>query len=344
MKISVIITNYNYAAYLPQAIESALNQVDCDQEIIIVDDGSTDDSPRIAETYVERDSRVRCIRKTNSGQGSAFNAGVAAARGDVLAFLDADDYWYPNKLKMVQALHHDWGMVQHNLLINGKLPFLFLKQGAHARKNLFLYGHAGIIPTSGISISRWVAEKIFPIPEDGTEICADLYIKYTGLIHSEMWSLNDYLGFYRVHANNHWYNSGKVGIQERIIESVNLYALSIGEKTIPVSDSCVSDAWSNDIKLPENSSYFIYGAGTIGKYMHVNKNFTAHRFLGFIDSKSDLWGTYINDFQVFSPETLRQYLNTDTKIIIASMYAAEILQTLEAMGFREGEQVIVPRI
>ena len=83
--VSVLINNYNYQQYLEQAIDSALAQDYVPIEIIVVDDGSTDDLRSIIGRY---GSKIRAVFKSNGGQASAFNAGVNASRGDILCFLD----------------------------------------------------------------------------------------------------------------------------------------------------------------------------------------------------------------------------------------------------------------
>lgn len=95
--VSVIIPNYNYGKYLPQAIESVFAQSRPAAEIIVVDDGSTDDSHQILEQYGER---IRVIYQKNSGVAAARNHGVEKSSGTLLAFLDADDVWLPHKLEM----------------------------------------------------------------------------------------------------------------------------------------------------------------------------------------------------------------------------------------------------
>ncbi len=94
--ISVIITTYNYARFLPGAIESVLGQTYMPDEVIVVDDGSTDDTAQVAARYADRG--VRYLYKENGGASSARNAGIRASQGELLAFLDSDDRWMPDKL------------------------------------------------------------------------------------------------------------------------------------------------------------------------------------------------------------------------------------------------------
>jgi len=92
--VSTVIPVYNGARYLAAAIDSVLAQTYRPLEIIVVDDGSTDNSAEIARSYPD----VRCIYQSNQGHGQAKNTGLATARGEFIAFLDADDLWTPDKL------------------------------------------------------------------------------------------------------------------------------------------------------------------------------------------------------------------------------------------------------
>jgi glycosyltransferase involved in cell wall biosynthesis len=96
-RVTVIIPTYNYGRYLPDAIASILAQTFRDFEIIVVDDGSTDDTPAIMAA--QTDPRVRPVRKENGGTSSARNLGRTLARGEFLTFLDADDLWRPTFLE-----------------------------------------------------------------------------------------------------------------------------------------------------------------------------------------------------------------------------------------------------
>ncbi|PLX70670.1 MAG: hypothetical protein C0602_03940 [Denitrovibrio sp.] len=103
--ISVILNNYNYSRYIAEAITSVLEQSYANFELIIVDDGSTDNSKEIIEQFAKKDSRIKLCFKENGGQASAFNAGYEAAKGDIICFLDSDDYFAPEKLAEIKKMH-----------------------------------------------------------------------------------------------------------------------------------------------------------------------------------------------------------------------------------------------
>jgi glycosyltransferase involved in cell wall biosynthesis len=102
-RVSVVMANYNYARYLRAAIDSVLNQTLRDLELIVVDDGSTDDSRPIIESCLH-DSRVRFAPVDHLGQPGAKNTGIELARAPIIAFLDADDIWHLDKLEKQVAL------------------------------------------------------------------------------------------------------------------------------------------------------------------------------------------------------------------------------------------------
>ena len=101
--ISIVMAAKNYARFLPVAVESAIAQTYANWELIIIDDGSSDDTPLAVKPYLH-DSRIRYLRSDKLGQSRAKNLGIAMARGEFIAFLDADDAWLPTKLERQLAL------------------------------------------------------------------------------------------------------------------------------------------------------------------------------------------------------------------------------------------------
>jgi glycosyltransferase involved in cell wall biosynthesis len=219
--VSVLINNYNYRDYLVQAIESALAQEYRPIEIIVVDDGSTDDSRSIITRY---GTKIRTVFQNNGGQASAFNAGVNAAQGDILCFLDSDDYWRPNKVTKVVEVYSGLKkpgplLVHHRLTIkdeagNGMDGRLFgtlhknpLNMAEYARKYKYIYYQASA--TSGMSINRSLAELIFPLPEKDVRTCADDFVVRAASLVAALYSIEPVLGIYRVHGSNHWFSSNR---------------------------------------------------------------------------------------------------------------------------------------
>ncbi len=107
MKISVVIPFYNLERYVQPCLDSAASAArgaDAELEVICVDDGSTDGTPAALDGAGAKDPRIRVVHKPNGGEGSARNAGVAAATGDWVTFLDGDDVWLPNHLEVAVPL------------------------------------------------------------------------------------------------------------------------------------------------------------------------------------------------------------------------------------------------
>jgi glycosyltransferase involved in cell wall biosynthesis len=101
MKISVVIPCYNAAAYVGEAVRSVLMQTLPPHEVIVIDDGSTDASATVLSEF---GSSVTLVRQTNQGVAAAVNHGVSKARGEAVAFLDADDLWMADKLERQVAV------------------------------------------------------------------------------------------------------------------------------------------------------------------------------------------------------------------------------------------------
>ncbi|HIK55763.1 MAG TPA: glycosyltransferase family 2 protein [Synechococcales cyanobacterium M55_K2018_004] len=97
--ISVVMPAYNASAFLAEAIASVIHQTFTDWELLIIDDGSTDETGAIATAFQQQDSRIRLLTQSNQGVSRARNQGIASARGELIAFLDSDDRWLPEALE-----------------------------------------------------------------------------------------------------------------------------------------------------------------------------------------------------------------------------------------------------
>lgn len=100
---SVVMPTYNYARYLPQSLGSVLGQTHPPAQVIVIDDGSTDDTPQAMAQYAA-DARVEYVHQPNMGIAATQNRGMKLARHSYLAFLDADDYWLPHKIELQMAV------------------------------------------------------------------------------------------------------------------------------------------------------------------------------------------------------------------------------------------------
>lgn len=121
IKVSVIVPVYNVEKYLSRCIESIINQTIKDIEIILVDDGSPDQSPQICDEYALKDGRIRVIHKKNGGLASARNAGMKIARGDYIFFVDSDDWLELDGLQLLydKAIEYNVDFVRYRAIRTG---------------------------------------------------------------------------------------------------------------------------------------------------------------------------------------------------------------------------------
>ena len=104
--VTVIVPVYNTAKYLPECLNSVINQSYKNLEIICIDDGSTDDSSKIIEQYAKKDPRIKPVHQSNQGQSAARNVGLAKATGDFISFIDSDDEIKPSFISKLYSLYH----------------------------------------------------------------------------------------------------------------------------------------------------------------------------------------------------------------------------------------------
>ena len=203
--VSIIINNYNYAHFLRPCIQSALNQEESADEIIVVDDGSTDNSLEIAERFSRT---ITIIAKKNGGQASAYNSGFAASTGDLVCFLDADDLLYPNAVSVWKAASAPGISKLHCILdtidaegrpMKRKIPFI-IHSGEILPTYLRFGDYAGP-PSSGNVYSRGCLEMIFPLPEAQWRYGSDSLPFHAAPIYGEIKTVPTF-GAYRIHQSS----------------------------------------------------------------------------------------------------------------------------------------------
>ncbi|OWV82028.1 glycosyl transferase [Rhizobium sp. R634] len=208
--ISVLINNYNYGRFVAQAIDSALSQQTSNVEIIVVDDGSSDQSRSVLDGY---GSQVKVLFQENQGQAAAMNAAVRLSSGDILCFLDADDWWAPGKLSATAAAFRSnpqASLVYHRLQptqSDGSPAFRPIPRTlCSGDLSTRLARSAGWWPfpmTSAIAVRRSAWDAAGDIPAQ-FRLSADAWLTGIYPFLGGVVALSDPLGFYRIHSNN-WY-------------------------------------------------------------------------------------------------------------------------------------------
>ena len=131
MTLSVVIPAYNVGQYVAQCLQSVLSQSFTDFEVIVVNDGSTDNSAEIARSFADADSRVRVVDQPNGGLSAARNTGIDLASGKWLMFVDSDDMLLPDAMSTLLALAHD---TESDIVCGGfveNLPYHTPKRAKH---------------------------------------------------------------------------------------------------------------------------------------------------------------------------------------------------------------------
>jgi glycosyltransferase involved in cell wall biosynthesis len=209
--VSIVIDNHNYERFVAAAIESALAQTYPRVEVLVVDDGSTDGSWGIISRYGDR---LKAIRKANGGQASAVNVGYEACSGDIVIFLDSDDFLRPEAAaSVVSAWAADCVKVQYRLSIvdadgkrTGALPAVNIPLPSGDLVPMIARAGGYIWPvTSGNAFNRSVLERLMPVPEQDFGTIADGYLNPLAPFYGPVISLQEELAAYRMHGSNRWH-------------------------------------------------------------------------------------------------------------------------------------------
>ena len=205
LKISVIITNYNYAAYLGEAIESVLAQTYERVECIVVDDGSTDNSRDVIAAYPQ----VKALFQANGRQANAAKAGLRLATGGVVIFLDSDDYLHPDACSTVagqwrddmSALFYRLQIIEERKPTNRTWPDKpFLRGGEQAF--VLNFGFIPSAPTSGNAFSRAHVARVFETAQGLDQNSFDMALTNAAPFTGRVETCERPLGGYRIHGGN----------------------------------------------------------------------------------------------------------------------------------------------
>src|ERR1700752_425667 len=225
---TVLIDTYNHERYIEEAIVSVLEQdfPRAEMEILVVDDGSTDRTPEIVRRFAPD---VRLIQKTNGGQASAFNTGIPEAKGSIVAFLDGDDWWAKEKLKVVTnylGSRPHIGVVGHGIYevdsdtgnMKATIPqrtrevrFDSIEGGRFFRQMMCFFG------TSRVTIRRDVLSRVLPVPEQ-IVVEADEFVSIMSAAYSAAGLIQEPLTFYRLHSENLFQVRTKDEVKQRRIQ------------------------------------------------------------------------------------------------------------------------------
>lgn len=228
--VSIVICNYNHGRFLRGAIDSALAQTYGNVEVIVVDDGSTDDSRAVIDGFAGTGA-VKAIYQDNQGQCAAYNAGFAASAGDILLFLDADDLYLPEMAgRVVAAIDANTAKAHFRLSFigpqgesrAGRTPRV-LAAGAVGH----LLATKGVLytsaPGSGNAYARRALADLFPLPVTEDRYCADFFTVYGSALNGAVVAVDAVLGRYRLHgsagdegASLAFANAGRYNAPERL--------------------------------------------------------------------------------------------------------------------------------
>ena len=227
--VSVLLSNYNYESFLQEAIESVLQQTYEKYELIVCDDGSTDSSCNILESFQSLDPRITVIFQSNQGQFSAMNAAFQNCRGEIICLMDADDTFRPEKLEsLVEAFvsNPDAGFAIHRMLrvdkfrnSLGEIPLLSQLPSGWQGGAFNLKGPralSGLPPSSGLALHRTIAELIFPLSPT-LRTGADTAVQILAPLMTPIIAVNRILGEYRIHGGN---NNGRAQFGAAQVERI----------------------------------------------------------------------------------------------------------------------------
>jgi glycosyltransferase involved in cell wall biosynthesis len=218
--VSIVVISHNYDKYLRESIDSALAQDYRSLQVLVVDDGSTDSSPDIISGYGDR---VESVFKPNGGYSTAINAGFAQCRGDIVMFLDADDFLYPQAVSRVVNAWDDTcakvvfrlSLVDADGVRRGVEPPTRVRlPSGDVVAEVASRGHYVGCLIGASAFRRAVLDQLLPIPHDPLFVNnGDGYLNPLCAFFGPIASIDEELGAYRLHGGNQWAYTGEIDVQ-----------------------------------------------------------------------------------------------------------------------------------
>lgn len=224
--VSIVVISHNYERFLAQAIDSALAQTHEELQVLVVDDGSTDSSPDIVRGY---GNRIEPLLKPNGGNSSAVNAAFPHCRGEIVMFLDADDFLYPNAAsRVVAAWDNACAKVEFRLSLVDRdgvrsgvePPASAAMPRGDVVGEIAAWGQYVTPVLSGNAFRRTALEQILPVPDEPLfRNHNDGYLNPLCAFCGPIVSIDEELGAYRLHGGNQWAYTKQIdvaSIRERL--------------------------------------------------------------------------------------------------------------------------------
>jgi glycosyltransferase involved in cell wall biosynthesis len=312
---SIIITSYNYGRYLNEAIDSAINQTYPNVEVVVVDDGSADNSREVIAGY---ESQVIPVLKENGGQASAFNAGFAMSHGEFVFFLDSDDALLPQAVANVVRLFDEPGVmkvhwplwiinehgrktqkVKEPKLPEGDFRHIVQTKGPMTEATL------PSAPTSGNAYARTFLRQVLPMPEPAYRISADAYLFGLAPAFGKIRRIMEPQGFWRFHGQNaskgtRFEERVRIGMsdyEQQCLVLTNLYR----DKGINIDvENWKANSWWPRIDraieeiatlIPEGDSFILADGDGWG----TDEFIAGHRRIPFVERDGRYWGAPADD-------------------------------------------------
>lgn len=345
-KVSILVSNFNYGRYLEECLDSILNQDYKNIEIILYDDGSTDNSKEILQKYLNQVTIIfaeNYKKSTYINQLHAIYEAFKVSSGDIICLMDSDDFYYQNKVSMVVDIFEKFPkikMVQHifdsydenSKKIDESIPLILqqnIKQYIEKTHNIFYLFSS----TSGLCFEREFFEKAFPITENYENLSPDVKLYLTAAVKGEIHTIFAALGGYRIHGENNStimrsehefkkYLSQAYDFYNVIRRQCNLSEIPVLREIDILYGSPINQHidFTKLNNIEETSEVYIWGAGESGKVMADYLIKRGIKVKGFIDRDPRKNCIILEDESIRVLKFSDIELNDSLKILIGSYF------------------------